>query len=256
MSNSLAAASAAAWPTEQAVPAGRPPTMAAGALAEGTLQAKLAALHAERVRSWSADDLADNIGQRQRLAARFRPGQTLQPGQAITPFSLTDTAGGLLHLANLVANGPAVLVFFRFAGCPACNIAIPHYRDTLAPVLASLGVPLVAVSPQVPERLRDIHTRHALPFAVASDLDNVVARRLGILFSYDEKAREASRRKGQFIGDVTGTATWELPMPAAIVLDQHCRLRFIDASPDWLVRTESGPIIQAVRQALDHPDPA
>jgi peroxiredoxin len=223
---------------------------------EGTLHAKLAALHAERVNSWRAEDLTDNVGQRRRLVSSFRPGQTLQPGVVLTPFSLSDTAGGLLHLANLVACGPAVLIFFRFAGCPACNIAIAHYRDTLAPALGSLGVPLVAVSPQVPERLREIRTRHALPFSVASDLDNVVARRLGILFSYDEKARDASRRKGRFIGDVIGTATWELPMPAAIVFDQHCRLRFIDASPDWLVRTESEAILHAVRQSLDDPNPA
>lgn len=253
MSNSVAAAAPAVRAPAFAVSAEQPQQRSR---VEETLHAKLAALHAERVETWSPEDLAANIGQRQRLVARFRPGQTLQPGETVTPFSLTDTAGGLLHLANLVLRGPAVFVFFRFAGCPACNIAIPHYRDTLAPELASLGVPLVAVSPQVPERLREIRTRHALPFAVASDVDNVVARRLGILFSYDEKAREASRRKGQFIGDVTGTATWELPMPAAIVIDQHCRLRFIEASPDWLVRTESGVILQAVREALDHPDPA
>jgi hypothetical protein len=35
-----------------------------------------------------------------------------------------------------------------------------------------MDVPLVAVSPQVPERLREIRERHALDFTVASDLDN------------------------------------------------------------------------------------
>ena len=46
-----------------------------------------------------------------------------------------------------------MLVFFRSAGCPACNIALPYYRDELAPGLAALGVRLIAVSPQVRERL-------------------------------------------------------------------------------------------------------
>ena len=70
-----------------------------------------------------------------------------QPGDAVTPFTLIDTAGNPLHLSRLVADGPAVLVFFRFATCPACNIALPHYGEHLAPALRAMNVPLVAVSP-------------------------------------------------------------------------------------------------------------
>jgi hypothetical protein len=48
------------------------------------------------------------------------------------------------------------------------------------------------------------------------------------------------------IGDVTGTGTWELPKPAVLVIDGDRVVRFVDVSPDWLVRTEAGPIIAAV----------
>jgi peroxiredoxin len=60
--------------------------------------------------------------------------------------------GGTVDLEHLLADRPAVLLFFRCAGCPACNIALRHYQAELYPALADLGVPLVAISPQVPER--------------------------------------------------------------------------------------------------------
>ncbi len=54
-------------------------------------------------------------------------------------------------------------------------------------------------------------------------------------------------RKGRPIGEVTGTATWELPMPAAIVIDKQRVVQFAEVSPDWLVRTEAEPLIAAAR---------
>ena len=59
-------------------------------------------------------------------------------------MALTLTVDGeRLTLESLTTQGPAVLIFFRFAGCPACNIALPYYRDALAPALARRSVILV-----------------------------------------------------------------------------------------------------------------
>jgi peroxiredoxin len=135
----------------------------------------------------------------------------------------------------------------RFAGCPACNIALPYYQRRLHPELKALGATLAAVSPQVPHRLVEIKRRHGLDFAVASDVDNALGRRFGILYTADEASQAAARAQGSFIGDVTGTGTWELPMPAVIVIGQDRQVRFADVSPDWLVRTEAGPVLEAVR---------
>jgi peroxiredoxin len=140
-----------------------------------------------------------------------------------------------------------VLVFFRFAGCPACNIAIPHYEEVLAPGLRALGASFTAISPQVPERLKEIKTRHALSFNVASD-GNELGRRFGILYTADEASQAAAKARGVDLGEVVGTGTWELPQPAAIVIGQDFIVHFADVSPDWLVRTEAEPILDAVRE--------
>jgi peroxiredoxin len=216
-------------------------------MSQESLAKLLADLHAERVRTWDPAALKINIDQRATLVETADPAAWVKAGDVVEPFVLKDVEGGELTLKGLTAKRPVVLVFFRFAGCPACNIALPYYERALQPTLKALGVPLVAVSPQVPERLGEIRARHDLSFKVASDTDNVLGRRFGILYTADEASQAAQRAKGGFIGDTTGTGTWELPQPAVVVIDHERVDRFVDVSPDWLVRTEADPVLQAVR---------
>lgn len=212
-----------------------------------SLKDRLADLHAERVRTWEPAALKINVDQRQTLVETADPSRWVKVGDRLEPFVLQDVEGGELALEALLQRGPAVLVFFRFADCPACNIALPYYDEALAPGLRDLGATLVAVSPQVPERLIEIRGRHNLTFKVASDIGNALGRQFGILYTADQASQAAQRAKGGFIGDTTGTGTWELPQPAVVVIDHERVVRFVDVSPDWLVRTEADPVLQAVR---------
>lgn len=215
-----------------------------------SLNRELAEFQAKRALTMPADKLKINVDQRRTLIETADRSSFVAVGDVVEPFEIEEVDGGRLSLDILIKNGPAVLVFFRFAGCPACNIALPYYNKHLAPELARLGVALVAVSPQVPEKLVEIKRSHDLDFLVATDRDNELGRRFGILYSYDEPSRRASLESGTPIGAVTGTGTWELPMPAAIVIDQSATVRFADVSPDWLVRTEPLDILATVRDII------
>ncbi|WP_077048067.1 peroxiredoxin-like family protein [Pseudomonas sp. KK4] len=217
-----------------------------------SLNRLLADLHAQRVATWEPAALQVNIDQRQRLVDEARHEDFVKAGDSLEPFTLLKVEGGNLSRDALLAHGPAVLIFFRFAGCPACNIALPYYQRQLYPRLHALGVPLVAVSPQVPEKLLEIKTRHNLELQVASDPDNQLGRRLGILYSFDEASRKAALAKGNGIGETTGTGTWELPQPTVVVIARDGTVAFAEVSPDWLVRTEADPVLRAVEQLLGH----
>jgi peroxiredoxin len=213
----------------------------------------LADLHAHRVKTMDPAALQTNINQRRTLVETSDRAGFVKAGDRVEPFVLQDVDGGELSLEGLLADGPVVLVFFRFATCPACNLAIPYYNRALWPELQRLGVRLVGISPQVPERLVDIKQRHDLGFTVASDLGNALGRRFGILFTFDEASQRASRAGGAWIGETTGTGTWELPMPAVVLIDQDRAVRFADVSPDWMVRTEAEPVIGAARALVAAP---
>ncbi|WP_304168405.1 peroxiredoxin-like family protein [Phenylobacterium aquaticum] len=212
-----------------------------------TLRRRLADLHAERERTWDPAQLKLNVDQRRILVETADPSLWVKAGDRLAPFALEEVDGESLTLESLTLTGPVVLIFFRFAGCPACNIALPYYEQHLAPGLKALGARLVAVSPQVPERLVDIKRRHDLSFEVATDRNNALGRRFGVLYTADPANQAAARAKGGFIGDTTGTGTWELPQPTVVVIGADGVVGFVDVSPDWLVRTEAEPILEAVR---------
>jgi len=211
-----------------------------------SLKQLLADLHAERVATWKPEAIQVNIDQRRTLVETADPAAWVKAGDLAPDFRLPEVDGGELTLKDLTAHGPAVLIFFRFATCPACNIALPYYARNLWPGLRALGASLTAVSPQVPERLVEIKRKHNLPFNVASDLGNALGRQFGVLYEFDEGSKASARAKGTFIGDTTGTGTWELPMPTVVAVDRRGRVVFADVSPDWLVRTEAEPILKAV----------
>jgi len=168
----------------------------------------------------------------------------------VADFTLPEVDGGVVALGELLAQGPVVLVFFRFAGCPACNLTLPNYQRELYPALQSLGASLVALSPQVPERLREIKERHNLEFFVATDTDNELARKFGIVFTSNVESQAYALAKGANMPKLIGTGTWELPMPAAIVIDTDHVVRFVSISPDWLVRAEANEVIEAVSELV------
>ncbi len=212
-------------------------------LLTASLKDQYAALQAERARSWSPAQLAGNARQRQLLVDRFDPASVAQPGSTLPDSELIDVEGGAVSLDALTDNGPALLIFFRFAGCPACNIALPHYAEQLFPVLAKRNIPLVAISPQQPEALRDIGRRHDLPFRVTTDRDNGLARHLGITFAPDD---QPSPPPAGWIGEVTGTGNWALPQPAVVLVGPGRELLWLHVSPDWLDRPEASDIAAAV----------
>jgi len=215
-------------------------------MTDQSLASLFAELQAERERSWEPEKLRANASQRATLVARYDSRNHVQVGERVEPFELFDVTGGVLTRDALLAEGPIALVFFRFAGCPACNVALPYYERALWPSLETQGIRLIAVSPQVPERLIEIRTRHALTFTVASDRDNRLGNALGITFEPDEKPDVAPG--ASWIGATIGTNSWTLPQPTVILIDQDATVRFVDVSPDWLKRTEAETLLDALTE--------
>jgi peroxiredoxin len=210
-----------------------------------SLSARFAALQAERERSWRPEQLAQNRAQRDVLRNAFDPAASVAAGDRLEDAELIDTQGKTLRLSELAARGSAVLIFFRFATCPADDIALPLYDQKLFAPLQTVGIPLVAISPQLPERLDAIRARHSLRLTVASDPGNALARRLGLTFA---PLDTPTPPPPGWIGEVTGTGTWELPQTSVVIVDADLTVRYVAISPDWLDRVEPQEVLAA---ALD-----
>ena len=52
-----------------------------------------------------------------------------------------------------------------------------------------------------------------------------------------------------WIGATLGTSSYEIDQPAVLVLNTDHTIRFIDVSPDWLIRTDADVILAHLPEA-------
>ena len=107
-------------------------------------------------------------------------------------------------------------------------------------------MPLLAVSAQIPVD-RGPTERHGLTFPTFSDPDYALGRQFNLTFLPEDRPEVAPGQA--WIGATLGTQSYEIAQPAVIVLNPDHTVRFIDVSPDWLIRTESDVVLAHVPEA-------
>ena len=183
------------------------------------------------------------------LAARGLPAEVAAAGTIVPDTGLLDPYGAATTLYAATGSRTAVVVFYRGAWCPYCNIALAAYQAHLLPQLTERGIQLIAISPQKPDGSLTMQQKHDLAFTVLSDPGNVVARHLGILTQPSEDARAAQLQLGLDLTTVNADGTVTLPMPASIILSGDHVVRWIDVHSDYSSRTEPWQILQALDEA-------
>ena len=135
------------------------------------------------------------------LAASM-PAGIAPAGTVLPDAELLDVQGAATTLYAAAGGGTSVLVFYRGAWCPYCNIALSAYQDQLLPQLTERSIRLVAVSPQKPDGSLAMQQKHSLAFTVVSDPGNVIAGRLGVLTQPSPEARAAQLQLGLDLASV------------------------------------------------------
>jgi peroxiredoxin len=174
------------------------------------------------------------------------PFGILAAGDRLEDFTLPDATGSPVTLTDLVADGPAVIVFYRGGWCPYCNLALRAYQTELLPQLDRYGARLVAISPQSPDQSLTTAEKAELSFTVLSDPGAALARTLGIAFQPAEEVLAAQRELGLDLKRVNDSNAPELPMPTVLIVDTDRTVRFADTHADYTARTEVAEIVDAL----------
>jgi peroxiredoxin len=173
------------------------------------------------------------------------PG-ALRVGDRAPGFRLADARGGDVALDDLLARGPVVLVFYRGAWCPYCNLQLAAFQSAVGDIRA-VGADLVAVSPQTPDQSLTMAERHALEFPVLSDVGNAVARAYGLVFTQGEAATATSRQLGIELADFNGDDSNTLPAASTFVISREGVIRFASVSGDYRWRVGPEEVLAALR---------
>jgi peroxiredoxin len=180
------------------------------------------------------------------LQAGGVPAGVAAPGATMPDARLLDVHGEPTTLARAIGGRSAVVVLYRGAWCPYCNLALRAYQEDLVPQLDQRGITLLAISPQKPDGSLSIQEKNELTFTVLSDPGNQVAAALGVLTAPTDAARTAQRALGLELSEANADGTHGVPMPTVVIVDGAGIIRWIDVHPNYTTRTEVADILDAL----------
>ena len=174
------------------------------------------------------------------------PRHAVSVGDTVPDAALVTPDGTVTDLGAVLDGAPAVLVFYRGAWCPYCNITLRTYQAELLPALRERGIALVAISPQTPDASATAVTNGDLDFPVLSDPATALIRKLGLRTEPTADARAAHTRLGFDVADSNVDATADIPFPTVLVVGPDRGVVFADVHVDYTTRTEVTDILTAL----------
>lgn len=184
---------------------------------------------------------ADNAA----LAASGQPGRAARTGSSFPSVVLPDQLGRPVDIADLAAEGPVVVTFYRGGWCPYCSLELRAWQKAM-PELVRLGARLVAVSPETPDNALDTAEKNDLAFTVLSDSGGRLADALGIRFALSPEIKALYQKFGHDLPSHNGDGAWSLPMPATFVLARGGQIVLAEVDPDYRRRMEPATALAAL----------
>jgi peroxiredoxin len=160
-------------------------------------------------------------------------------------FELPDVHGKIAKLADLLARGLVVLMWYQGGWSSYCNVGLQSV-SSIEPQIRALGATLVVVSPELPEAAAETINANRLNFIVLSDKGNVVARRYNIVFKLPQKTLATMRSIGVDVAKANGDDSDEIPLPVTYVIDPDRTIRWAFVDADYRKRAEPSDILKAL----------
>lgn len=175
------------------------------------------------------------------------PEPGLKPGTQAPDFTLKNAFGKSVTLSKELKKGPVILVFYRGAWCPFCNLQLHTLQKSL-PAFNKYGAQLITVTPQHPDKSAEQIKKDSYPFEILSDLESHVMKAYGLYFELGPKLVEVYRKHGLNIEAYNGKGRNVLPVPGTFIIDRKGIVRGVHADVDYKERMEPAAILDILRQ--------
>lgn len=108
------------------------------------------------------------------------PAQAIQIGAAAPDFILPNATGNAVGLKDILAKGPAVILFTRGSSCAFCVTQMQLLQKNQQQ-FAALGIQTIAVSPEPLDSIMRAQQRFGVSYPVLGDMNSQVARTYGLV---------------------------------------------------------------------------
>ncbi|QQS42439.1 MAG: AhpC/TSA family protein [Acidobacteriota bacterium] len=169
----------------------------------------------------------------------------LNVGAQMPAFSLKDAYDKQVTSGDLLKDGHIVLVFYRGAWCPFCNLYLRGLQRSIGD-FRERGAQLVAISVEPPDRSLKVVKDNKLEYTVLSDPGLETARKFGIVYTLPEILDSAAKQRGFDIGKYNGTEKSELPVSATYVVSREGKIEFAFLDVDYKKRAAPEDILKTL----------
>lgn len=187
------------------------------------------------------------------VSAEDAKNSALNVGAKMPAFSLPDEKGNMVSSDDLLKTGNLVVVFYRGAWCPYCNLYLRSLQKSL-PDIEKNGGRLVAISVENPDTSLTVSQKNELSFKVLSDKNLDLARQFGIVYQLSPDTNEKYKGYGIDLVKQNGTETPDLPLSATYIVKQNGEISYAFLEPDYTKRAEPKEIIENLAKLNKKPD--
>ncbi len=163
---------------------------------------------------------------------------------------LATPQGQSLDLAGAYAKRPTMLIFYRGGWCPYCTVHLAAVGQAQEEVRA-LGLQVIAVSPDRPEKLAESLQQQDLTYQLLSDSDMQLARSFGVAFQVDDPTVQKYRGFGIDLDAASGHGHHWLPVPSVFIIDRGGTIRFAHWNADYKVRLGADDLVAAAASVAE-----
>jgi len=172
-------------------------------------------------------------------------GFGLDVGTAAPDASLPDISGKTQRLAEIYANGPTLVIFYRGGWCPFCNLQL-HDFSAAKPEFDARGVRLVAISVDKPSEEAKTQAKQGVPFPMLSDPKLVAHSAYRVVHIPGEQEHKALTGYGVDLSAYSGESHGNFAVPAIFVVDRAGIIRFVHVDEDYKVRPSVRQMLEVV----------
>jgi len=180
------------------------------------------------------------------LEAQGLDGYALTLGDYVPREMVLSFGRKMVSVYDYLDQEPLILNFYRGGWCPYCNLELTYYDDLLKEA-GNEGISMLAISPEqadVSAKKRDLE---ALAFDVVTDLDNRLAKAMGLVFDLPKKLLFYYRLMGINMKKSQKNDRGQLPIPATYVVDRTGKIIYAWMDADYTKRADPQEVIDFIK---------
>lgn len=172
--------------------------------------------------------------------------KTLKVGDSFPDATLLNIKGKEVNLKDFNNGKKLIVSFYRGGWCPYCNLELKALQNSITEFIAN-GAELIAITPETPDNSLSTSEKNNLSFEVLSDIDNVFAKKIGLVFQLPESIKAIYSQFGLDIKKHNNNDNYELPVPATFVINEEGKVIYRFVNEDYTKRADTEEILNVLK---------